>query len=108
MSRQLTVLAALAVLIGAAFAFGYHKGTVHQIEQYEEDRQGLQDELLDLNEYLSVKNAEIHRLNREKEGLINELENQAVTAKGSDSPGVASTGGLQRLERRWGPSPTSP
>ena len=106
--RQLIVLAASVALLGAAFAYGYHKGTVNQIEKYEEDRQELQNELFDLNESLSVRNAEILRLNREKEGLINELENQAITAEGSAGPGVGTTGGLQRLERRWGPSTTSP
>ena len=106
--RQLIMLGVTVALLGAAFAYGYHKGTVNQIQRFEEDRQELQNELLDLNETLSVRNAEILRLNREKEGLINELENQALTAEGSDGPGVATTGGLQRLERRWGPSPTSP
>ena len=105
--RQMIILAGTVALLGAAFAFGYHRGTVNQIEKFEEDRQELQDELLDLNEDLSIKNAEVLRLNREKEDLINDLENQAITAVGSDAPGVASTGGLQRLEKRWGPSPTS-
>lgn len=108
MQRNLIILVATVALLGAAFAYGYHKGTVNQIAKFEEDRQELQDELLDLNESLSVKNAEILRLNREREGLINELETQAINAEGSSAPGVATTGGLQRLERRWGPSPTSP
>ncbi|CBW47067.1 hypothetical protein [Roseovarius Plymouth podovirus 1] len=106
--REIIILVATLSLLGGAFAYGYHKGTVNQIEQFEEDRQELQNDLLDLNETLSVKNAEILRLNREKEGLINELENQALTAEGSSGPGIATTGGLQRLEQRWGPSPTSP
>jgi len=107
MQRNLIILAATVALLGAAFVYGYHKGTVNQIAKFEEDRQELQDELLDLNETLSVKNAEILRLNREREVLVNELENQALTAEGSSAPGVATTGGLQRLERRWGPSPAS-
>jgi hypothetical protein len=106
--REIIILVATLSLLGGAFAYGYHKGTVNQIEKFEDDRQELQNDLLDLNETLSVKNAEILRLNREKEGLINELENQALTAEGSSAPGVATTGGLQRLERRWGPTPTSP
>ncbi|UAT28915.1 hypothetical protein PP753_gp43 [Dinoroseobacter phage vB_DshP-R7L] len=106
--REIIILVATLSLLGGAFAYGYHKGTVNQIEKFEEDRQELQNDLLDLNETLSVKNAEILRLNREKEGLINELENQALTAEGSSAPGIATTGGLQRLERRWGPVTTAP
>ncbi|ACL81417.1 hypothetical protein [Sulfitobacter phage EE36phi1] len=59
MQRNLIILAATVALLGGAFAYGYHKGTVNQIEKYEEDRLELQNELLDLNESLSVRNAEI-------------------------------------------------
>lgn len=110
MKYQLQIAAFLAclALLGGAFAYGYHKGTVAQIEKFEADRQQLQTDLLDLSDDIRAKNAEILRLNAEKEGLINDLENQAYTAEGSSAPGVSSTGGLLRLEQRWGPSPTSP
>lgn len=94
-------LTALA-LLGGAFAYGYHKGAVNQIEKFEADRVKLQTEILDLNKDLSERSAEIVRLQREREGLINELENEAITAPGSSNPGVAATGGLRRLEERWG------
>lgn len=104
--RQLIMLGVTVAILLAAFAYGYHKGTVNQLEKFEAQKQDLQNDLLDLNETLSVKNAEILRLNREKEGLINDLESQATSAEGADAPGISSTGGLQRLERRWGKSPT--
>lgn len=106
--RELIILAVALSLMGGAFAYGIHKGTIWEKTRTEEKRQELQEEILDLNEDLSVKNAEILRLNREREDLINDLEQQAIQAPGSDNPGVGSTGGLQRLERRWGESPTSP
>ena len=107
MQRNLIILATTIAVLGAAFGYGYHKGRVNQIEQYQKERQALQEELLDLNQTLQVKNAENLRLNREKQELIDELENEAITAQGSDGPGVGTTGGLQRLERRWSQSPTT-
>lgn len=107
MKRNLIILAITVAVLGAAFGFGVHKGTVWQVQKFEADRQALQDEILDLNLTLNERAAELLRLQQEKEELINDLENQALTAEGSDGPGVATTGGLQRLERRWGPSPTS-
>lgn len=106
--RQLIMLGVTVAFLGAAFAYGYHKGTVNQIRKAEEARIELQEKLLDLNEVLNIKNAMILRLNREREGLIHDLENQAITAKGAAAPGVSNTGGLQRLEQRWGSSPASP
>ena len=106
--KYLIMLVTVLALTGGAFAYGYHKGTVNQVEKAVEAKQELQEELLDLNDDLMTKNAELLRLTREREGLIDELENQAITAEGSSAPGVFTTGGLQRLERRWGPSPTSP
>lgn len=100
-------IAALA-LLGGAFFYGYHKGTANQIRKFEDDRQQLQTELLDLSEDLHAKNAELLDAQREKEDLINELEQQASDAVGSSNPGIGSTGGLQRLEKRWGPAPATP
>ena len=106
--RQLIMLGVTVTLLGVSFAYGYHKGTVTQIRKAEKVRVKLQEDLLDLNDLLNVKNVKILQLNREKEGLINDLENQAITAKGSSASGVSTTGGLRRLERRWSSSPTSP
>lgn len=108
MKRNLIILAVTVAVLGAAFGYGVHKGTVWQVQKFEADRQALQDEILDLNLTLNERAAEILRLQQEREELVNELENEALTAEGSDGPGVATTGGLQRLERRWGSSPTSP
>lgn len=108
MQRNLIILAVTITLLGGAFGYGVHKGTVWQVEKQEDNRVKLQNEIFDLNEDLSVKNAEILRLAKEREGLINELEQQALDAEGASNGGIATTGGLRRLERRWGPSPTSP
>lgn len=106
--RDLILLGVTVALLGAAFAYGYHKGVVETKKNFEDKRIELQEEILDLNADLSVLNAKNLELAKEKEDLIDELENQATTAEGSSGPGIATTGGLQRLERRWGPSPTTP
>ena len=106
--KYLIILVSIFALTGGAFVYGYTKGTTNEIKKAVEAKQALQEELLDLNDDLMAKNAEILRLTREREGLIDELENQAITADGSSAPGIATTGGLQRLERRWGSSPTTP
>ncbi len=101
-------IAAVAFIVASAFGFGYHKGTVNQVEKFEADRQQLQTDLLQLSDDLSAKNAEILRLSKEREELVNDLETQAYEAEGSSGPGVGSTGGLQRLEQRWGSPSGSP
>ena len=106
--HEFIIIGITVILLGMTFAYGYHKGTVNQIRKSEKDRQELQNDLLDLNKTLNIKNREILQLSREKEDLINELENQALTAEGSSAPGIAAIGGLQRLERRWGPVTASP
>lgn len=106
--RELIILGISLAMIGGAFAYGVHKGTVWQVEKYQEEKVALQNEILDLNADLQLMNAEMLRLNRLREELINELETQALQADGASNPGVAATGGLQRLERRWSESPTSP
>jgi len=105
--RELIILAVALSLMGGAFAYGIQKGTIWEKARTEAKRQELQEEILDLNEDLNVKNAEILQLNREREDLINELEQQALEAEGAVNPGVGATGGLRRLERRWGKSPTA-
>ena len=99
---------AVFALLGGTFTYGYHRGSVNQIKQFEDDRQELQTDLLDLADQIREKNSIILREQREKEDLIDELEEQANNAVGSSNPGVANTGGLQRLEKRWGPTPGSP
>lgn len=106
--KELIAGVAVLALLGGTFAYGYHKGTVNQIEKFEEDRQELQTDLLDLADQIREKNSIILREQREKEDLINELEEQANSAVGSGNPGVSTTGGLQRLEKRWGSAPGTP
>jgi len=95
-------IAALLLLAGGLFGFGFIQGQERQIRKFEAARLELQQEVFDLADELSEKNFEILRLNQEKQELIHALENEALEAPGSDAPGISSTGGLQRLERRWG------
>lgn len=106
--RNLIVLSISLTIIGGAFAYGVHKGTVWEIEKYQKEKIHLQNEILDLNADLQLMNAEMLRLNRLREELVNELEKQALEANGADNPGIGTTGGLYRLERRWGDHSTTP
>ena len=97
------IYAALTALLLGSFAYGYHKGSVNEIAKHEKARLALQEEIFDLADNISVKNMEILRLQHEQQELIYDLEIEATNAEGSDSLGVTANGGLQRLERRWGP-----
>ncbi len=97
-------LAAVAIAVVVIFGFGFLKGSTSEIRKQEKARIALQEEIFDLADDLSVKNAEILKLNQDKKDLIYDLEQEAISAKGSSGPGIATTGGLQRLERRWGKS----
>ncbi len=103
-TELITGIAALA-FIGGAFAYGYHKGSVAEIQKIADKTAETQEELFDLADTVREQTEELRRLQREKEDLVNELEEQAIVAPGSSNPGIGSTGGLQRLEQRWGPSP---
>ena len=91
--------------MGGAFAYGYHKGSLAELQKIAEKTAETQEELFDLADTVRQQTEELRRLQREKEELIDVLEEEATVAPGSDNPGVSTTGGLQRLERRWGPSP---
>lgn len=95
-------------LMGGVFAYGYHKGSLNQISKFEAQRVKTQEKLFDLGEEVVKKNAELRRLQKEKEDLINELETSARDAIGADNPGVGANGGLRRLEQRWGSPSGSP
>lgn len=95
-------LAAMAIAVAAVFGYGYMKGQDHAEAKFEKARHNLQQELFDLADDLSVMNTENLQLIAEREELIHDLEIQAIEAPGSDNPGVGSTGGLQRLNSRWG------
>lgn len=103
--NQIIMLVATLSLLGGAFAYGWHKGTVNQIEKFAEEKQKLQKEVIDLEADLNVQAAKILALQIEREGLIDDLEEQALSAEGADAPGISATGGLRRLERRWSTNP---
>lgn len=95
-------VAAIAIAVVAIFGFGFLKGQDYANVKFEKARLALQDELFDLADDLSVLNAENLRLSKEREELIYDLETQALEAPGADNLGVSATGGLQRLNSRWG------
>lgn len=101
--QMIALVSALTLVVGA-FAYGFYRGSINELAKIQEDRNRSQQELFDLADELSERAAEVLRLQREREGLINDLEQQALQAEGSSAPGVAATGGLQRLEQRWDPS----
>lgn len=91
--------------MGGAFAYGYYKGSLAELQKIAEKTAETQEELFDLADTVRQQTEELRRFQREKEELIDALEEEATVAPGSDNPGITTTGGLQRLERRWGPSP---
>lgn len=95
-------MAATAIVVVAIFSFGFVKGTSYESAKFEKSRLTLQKELFDLSDQLSVMNAQNLRLVKEREELTHDLETQALEATGSSNPGVSATGGLQRLNTRWG------
>ena len=100
------IIAGIAALafIGGAYSYGYHKGSLAEVQKIAEKTAETQQELLDLNEVVRMQTEALRQAQREKEELIYALEEEARSAPGSGNPGVDSTGGLQRLERRWGPN----
>ncbi len=95
-------LAAIVFAVVVIFGFGFKTGTDRQLAKQEVIRLELQEDLFDLADDISVKNAEILALQQKQEELAHELETEAYQAEGSSAPGISTTGGLQRLERRWG------
>lgn len=99
--KQIIIFITTLSLLGGAFVYGYHKGTVNQIEKFVAEKQKLQEEVVDLEADLNVKATQIQALQIEREGLIDDLEQAALNANGASAGGIFTTGGLRRLERRW-------
>jgi len=99
------VLVGSLALLGGTFAYGFHKGSVSEIKKIAEKTEQTQNELFDLADRIRVQTEALRKMQRQREELINELEQAANVSIGSDNPGVSTTGGLQRLERRWATSP---
>jgi len=91
--------------MGGAFVYGYHKGSLAELTKIAEKTAETQEDLFDLNEVIRKQTEALRQAEREREELIDALEEEASVAAGSDGPGVVTTGGMQRLERRWGPNP---
>jgi hypothetical protein len=95
------------MLLSGTFAYGYHKGSISEIIKITKKTKERQEKLFDLTDIVRMQTDELRRLNREKEDLVNELERKALSAKGSNNSGVGTTGGLLRLEHRWGKTTTA-
>jgi DNA anti-recombination protein RmuC len=102
---MLIQLGVAVALFAAAYAYGYHKGTVNVIEKVAEATAEKQEEIFDLADKIRSQSEALRQAQKDREELINELEEQANNAVGAGNDGVATTGGLQRLERRWAPAP---
>lgn len=102
MQKYAYMLLASLALAGGAYFYGVGVGTDNEKARQEELRKETQIELDDLSETIADQALELERLKTERLTLVQQLENEAVSAPGAQSPGVATTGGLQRLEQRWG------
>ena len=100
------IAAASLAMSGASFFVGkwkgYNNGVSHERAVQDAARARTQIELNSLGEKVAQQAGELLALQRERENLVQSLEDEARDAHGADRPGVADTGGLRRLERRWG------
>jgi Tfp pilus assembly protein PilO len=106
-SSSIFIILVVTALVGGAYGFGYYKGSLAEVAKIAEKTATTQEELFDLADKIRLQTEELRQIQKEKEELINALEEEAKLAPGSNSAGVGSTGGLQRLERRWGTSPST-
>ena len=100
------IAAASLAMSGASFFVGkwkgYNNGVSHERAVQYAARARTQIELDRLGEKVAQQAGELLALQRERESIVQSLENEALDALGADRPGVADTGGLRRLEQRWG------
>lgn len=102
--RQFIQAGIVLALTAGIFLYGVNRGTVWTTKKFEARKAELQEEIFDLTGTIQERNNEILRLQKEADALAFQLEDEAIAAPGSDNPGISTTGGLQRLERRWGSS----
>lgn len=102
MQKYAYMLLVSLALAGGAYFYGVGVGTDNEKARQEEARKATQEELDDLSETIATQALELERLKSERLSLVQQLENEAISAPGADSPGIAATGGLRRLEQRWG------
>lgn len=107
MARIILALCAAGVVASGGSFFvgkwkGYNNGVAHERSVQAEARARTQSELDRLGEKVAQQAGELLAIKRERESLVQSLENEALSAAGADRPGVADTGGLHRLEQRWG------
>ena len=81
---------------------GYNNGVSHERAVQDAARARTQMELDRLGEKVAQQAGELLAVQRERESLVQSLENEAFDAPGAGLPGVSDTGGLLRLEQRWG------
>lgn len=95
------IIMACLALLGGSFTYGFVKGKAYEADKYEAARLKLQQDAFDLADEIREKNSQIIELQRIQREQSYAIEQEAIEAVGSDSPGISATGGLQRLERRW-------
>ena len=97
-----------AVILCAAgwgiWSRGYHAGVAAEILRQGEERQDRQQELFHLADQLFQREAELETFRHAQTIHAQALEEAARADPNNVRPGISS-GGLQRLERRWGSAP---
>lgn len=102
MQKYAYMLLVFLALVGGAYFYGISVGTNKEKARLEKLQKETQLELNNLSETIADQALELELLKSERLSLVQQLENEAVSASGAQSPGIATTGGLRRLEQRWG------
>ena len=99
------IAAASLAMSGASFYVGkwrgYDAGVSHEQAVQSANRAQTQQALDRLGEKVAQQAGALLALQRERESLVQSLEDDARAAPGAQRDGVGA-GGLQRLEQRWG------
>lgn len=92
---------AVALAYGAGQWRGYDRGFAASEQAQDESRAKSQAKLFELGETVSRQAAALETATAERQGLIDTLEDTALSGAGANVGGVDDAG-LRRLERRWG------
>ena len=96
--------AALALAVWLVWSHGFSAGEAAEAARNEAERLKRQQELFDLADRLSEREAELERYRDAQDVLSQELEDAARADPDNGRPGIGSDG-LRRLERRWRSAP---
>lgn len=95
---------ALALAVWLVWSHGYGAGEAAEVARNEAERIERQQELFDLADRLSEREAELERYRDAQDALSQDLEDAARADPDNARPGIGADG-LRRLERRWRVAP---